>query len=229
MKASWYRPADTVLFLPSTPGSELATRVRRVVEEECGRLNIRPRVVERAGTSLKQHLVRTDLSTGVPCPQGDCPICLTNPGQGGGLRHHRSGVLYTGTCLVCPAEHGPGFTAVYTGESGDSGYVRTKLHTSSIERRDQGNAFAKHLAEHHAEREGDFRAFKFEVARTFRKSLLRQIWEAVEIHGCNATIILNSKSEWEQPLVERVVMTREPPEGGGRAGGGGGGRRGGGA
>ena len=202
------------------------------MEQECGRLDIQPRVAERAGTSLKQHLVRTDLSTGVPCPQGDCPICLTNPGQGGGLRHHRSGALYTGSCLVCPAENGEGFTAVYTGESGDSGYVRTKMHTSSIERRDQGNAFAKHLAEHHPQREGDWRSFRFELARTFRKSLLRQIWEAVEIHGCDATIILNSRSEWHQPVVDRVVVTREPPEqqGGARGGarGGMGGRGGGG-
>ena len=60
--------------------------------------------------------------------------------------------------------------------------------------------------------------------------LLRQIWEAVEIHGCDATIILNSRSEWHQPVVDRVVVTREPPEqqagGRGGRGGGGGGRRG---
>ena len=79
---------------------------RKVVEEERKRLDIKIRVAERAGTSLRQDLVRTDLSAGFPCPQGDCPICLTNPGQGGGLRHHRSGVMYTGTCLVCPAQHG---------------------------------------------------------------------------------------------------------------------------
>ena len=70
------------------------------------------------------------------------------------------------------------------------------------------------------EREGDWRCFQFKVARTFRKSLLRQIWEAVEIHGSKATIILNSKAEWHQPVVDRVVVTREPPEqqGGGRRG-----------
>ena len=106
------------------------------------------------------------------------------------------------------------------------------MHTSSIERRDQGNAFDKHLAEHHPQREGDWRSFRFELARTFRKSLLRQIWEAVEIHGCDATIILNSRSEWHQPVVDRVVVTREPPEqqGGARGGarGGMGGRGGGG-
>ena len=78
------------------------------------------------------------------------------------------------------------------------------------------NAFAKHLAECHPGREGQFKAFKFRVARTFRRSLVRQIWEAVKIHGSKATILLNSKAEWEQPVVERVVVTRDLPEGQGR-------------
>ena len=80
----------------------------------------------------------------------------------------------------------------------------------------------------------EIKCFKFQVARTFQKSLLRQIWKVVEIQGCTAQFILNSKAEWEQTVVERVVVTREPPvqplvqqRGGGR-GGGRGGRGGGG-
>ena len=52
-RAAWFRPADTVLFLPVTPGSHLANTARSVVEEEGKRLGIKVRVVERAGTSLK--------------------------------------------------------------------------------------------------------------------------------------------------------------------------------
>ena len=101
-KAAWYRPADTVLFLPATPGSELTRRVRTVVQEEGRRLGISIRCVERAGVSLKQQLVRTDLSAGNPCPQDDCMLCITNPEEGGGLLHHRSGALYTSSCTICP-------------------------------------------------------------------------------------------------------------------------------
>ena len=53
-------------------------------------------------------------------------------------------------------------------------------------------------------------AFQFKVARTFRSSLMRQIWEAVKIHGSKATIVLNSKAEWMQPAIDRIVVTREP-------------------
>ena len=221
----------------STPNSELLLGVRKVLEEEGKQLGVTIKAVERAGVSVKQHLVRTDMSGGVPCPQGDCVLCITGSGEPGGLKHHRSGALYTGACSICPAEQGPGFTAVYTGESGDSGYARTKQHKESIERRNLDNAFAKHLHEHHPNRAGDFRAFQFKVARTFQRSLVRQIWEAVAIHGCRATFILNSRAEWEQPVVDRVVIQRELPElpevmpaggGGGRGRGRGGAARGGG-
>ena len=37
-KSSWFRPADTVLFIPATPNSELANRIRKVIEEEAARL-----------------------------------------------------------------------------------------------------------------------------------------------------------------------------------------------
>ena len=198
-----------MLFVPSTPNSLLATNMRKVLEEEGGRLGMKIRAVERAGVSVRQQLVRTDLSGGAPCPQGDCVLCITNPGDQGGLKHHRSGALYTGSCRLCPLENGPGFTAVYTGETGDSGYVRTSQHKASIEKRDQNNAFAKHLALQHPRSEGDF---IFKVLRTFRKSLVRQISEAVAIHGCMATVLLNSRSEWEQPMVDRVVVQRELPE-----------------
>ena len=184
----------------------MANKVRQVVQEESKRLDFKVRVVERSGTTMKQHLVRTDMGRSAPCAMNDCPICLTNPGEGGGAKHHRSGALYSGTCMICKAVHGEEFEALYWGESGDSGYVRTKSHLDSIEKRDINNAFAKHLAENHPERIGDKTAFRFRVARTFR----RQIFEAVRIHGCKANVVMNSKAEWMQPAIDRIVVTREP-------------------
>ncbi len=168
--------------------------------------------------------MRTDLAAGEPCRQGDCPACLSNPGKGGGPRHQRSGALYTGSCRLCP-EQGRG-TAVYTGESGFSGYERLCSHADDIRRKDQGNAFAKHLREEHPaeEGEGGLGAFNFDVTRTFTKPMEQQIAEAVAIHGCQADTVLNSRAEWEQPATERLVVTRELPEAGGAAPGGGGGR-----
>ena len=55
-------------------------------------------------------------------------------------------------------------------------------------------------------------AIRFEVIRTFAKPLDRQVAEAVAIQACKADKLLNSKSEWEQPAVERLIVTRDLPD-----------------
>ena len=57
------------------------------------------------------------------------------------------------------------------------------------------------------------------MLRTFEKPLERQVAEAVAIQSCKADMVLNSKAEWEQPAVERLIVTRELPEQMGRGGG----------
>ena len=210
-RVSWYRPADTVLFLPATPGGELAEQARKVLEEEAPRLGMSIRVVERAGISVKRQLAKTDLAAGEPCKQLDCLACISNPGEGGGLRHQRAGVLYRGTCKICAAQ---GRSTIYYGESGYNGYTRLGEHGADVRTGDLTNAFAKHLHEDHPEAAaGQVQdVISFEVIRTYEKPLERQVAEAVAIQRCQADQLLNSKSEWEQPAVERLIVTRELPE-----------------
>jgi hypothetical protein len=202
------------MSVPATPESKVAEQMRMVLREETGRLGVTVRVVQTGGVSLKQQLVRTDLAAGEPCLQGDCPACLSNPGQGGGLRHQRSGALYTGTCRLC-AQQGLG-TAVYTGESGFSGYERLCDHRKDIRKRDQGNTFAKQLREDHPNAEGEENSFNFDVVRTFRKPMERQIAEAVAIHGCQADTILKSGVRAARHQAARGDQGAARQEGGGR-------------
>ena len=99
--------------------------------------------------------------------------------------------------------------------------------TKIISRTGVKNAFTKHLALHHPDQEGDVQAFDFNLIQTFKHAAPRQTSESVHIHNSKADILLNSKVDFEQPTVERVVMTREPREeregrwGGGSGGAGG--------
>ena len=68
-------------------------------------------------------------------------------------------------------------------------------------RKDTGNAFAKHLAEEHPERQGDVAAFKFTVLKTYRKSLYRQVAEAAKIYGSQATIVLFQRQNGTSPAL----------------------------
>ena len=117
--------------------------------------------------------------------------------------------------------------AEYTGESGASGYHRCQGHEGDVEKRNQSNAFAKHLALFHPEAQGDITNFTIKVVSTFKKPLERQKTEAVLIAESRGDHLMNSRAEHRQPAIHRVVRTREgedltPPPAAGRRGGGGG-------
>ena len=102
--------------------------------------------------------------------------------------------------------------ARYWGESRDSGYCRTLQHMDAIKRKDKDNAFSKHLAIYHQEREGAVLSFRFMVEEVHSQPLSRLCSESVRIHKDTCEIPMNSKAEWHQPVVARVVVTRELEE-----------------
>ena len=198
---SWYRPADSVIFVPATPQAKLAKEIQKVVTEEASRIGMTVKVVESGGTSMRQHLVRLDL-TGCIYSE-DCVLCKSGAP---GASHTWNGVHYSGVCLLCENN---GIVAKYDGESGRNGYNRTKQHLVDISNKETKNAFAKHLHLHHPDNVGDTNAFRFKSEQTFKKCLERQVKEGMAIHYSNADIIMNSKSEYHQPATTRVVTTRE--------------------
>lgn len=209
-KMAWFRPADTVLRVPYTPDSELAREARVVVEEEAGRLGLKVKVVEGGGVPLKRQITTSDLGAGQPCPR-NCLFCITGDGKGG-LSHHRSGGLYAGECKLCHQRVEGSLDAKYWGESGFSGYCRILEHQEAVEHKREDNAFAKHLAIHHPNKVNDIMHFKFTLLETHKQPLMRQTSESCFIHNAKVDIQMNSKAEWHQPTVGRVVITRDLPE-----------------
>ena len=201
-KLAWYRPQDTVIFVPTTPNGELAMKLRKVVQEEGRRINVKGRVVETAGTSLRQKLVRTDLAANKPCRQQDCLLCITGGGNSS-TSYHRSGALYKGSYKICEKND---LRAEYHGETGYSAYTRTQEHAREIKKQDSNNAFAKHLATVHPENKGNPECYRFQVVNTYAKPLERQVAEAVTIYRSNADYAMNSKAEFMQPAMERVIV-----------------------
>ena len=195
-----------MIRVPCTPGAALASAVRIVVKEEGARLGLKVKVQEGSGLSLKRSVVSSDLAFGQPCRQGDCPLCLTGYGKGG-LHHHRSGAVYSSKCKFCGGD-----IASYWGESGDSAYCRTHQHLDAIGNKDENNAFAKDLTIYHPEHEGNKNAFEFKLEEIHNKPLTRLCSESNYIHRNTAQIQMNSKAEWHQPVVARVVVTRELEE-----------------
>ena len=151
--------------------------------------------------------MRADLKAGEPCGRPGCVLDRTSGGAGG--PHNVPCVVYVGTCRLCGAVEEE---AEYTGESARSGYHRCKSHGKDVEKKDDKNAFAKHLALFHPEQQGDITHFNIQVVSTFKSAFVRQKTEAVKINSSKADHILNSKAEHRQPALHRVVMVREQEE-----------------
>ena len=198
--STWYWPKDAVGFFPGTPGGELAKSILEIVTEETERLGLTAKIVETGGMSLRNWLVRSDL-TGCLIPS---PLCLYCESGAGGGSHTRGGVVYMGQCLACRDNN---IKATYHGQSGFSAAKRGEEHKSGIDKADLSNSFAKHLHVHHPERERDSSTFEFKVVRNFKKPLNRQVFEGVRINQLDT--LMNSKSEFHQPAATRVTTVRE--------------------
>ena len=83
-KESWYRPHhDVVGFVPPSPGGELLAGLQKIATEEGKKINMKIKLVEQSGTSVKALLTRPDLSG---CLNPGCDIAED------GASHSRRGV-----------------------------------------------------------------------------------------------------------------------------------------
>ena len=64
-----------------------------------------------------------------------------------------------------------------------------------------------HLSEHHPQYRGDPGAITFSVNRTGPRPLERQIREAVQIANTNPALVMNSRSEYIRPVIQRLTHT----------------------
>ena len=221
-RRSWYKPFDSVIFCPPTPGGELAMRMRRVTQEVAERHDIKVRVVERAGVSLRSQLAKEDSRVG--CRDRESCIVHRNGGKGD---CNVEGVVYRGVCITCrdegnasepnrngqvvgvPRPQRRSVESTYYGETSKSCYTRGKQHIECLNNpttaSGKANAFVKHRELYHRDEE-DSVSYRVDVVKRFRKPLERQVWEGVEIHASNAGIPMNSKLDHYQPAVGRMVM-----------------------
>ena len=224
-KINWYRKGGytSVLFVPWTPGSELANQYREIEAAGASNRDFRIKIVERCGTSIKSLLQKSD-PWASNCGREDCFPCKS--GNTGNC--HRTNINYRIDCVTC-AENGPSDVrnntnngslgnieegepiilgpqkATYWGESARNGFTRGKEHLSAIRNKNEDNAMWKHCVKHHR---GDRAEFKMKITSTFKDPLSRLIREGVNIVAGNEDILMNSKSEFKQGAVGRVRLTR---------------------
>ena len=119
----------------------------------------------------------------------------------------KGGIGYEAECCECKRQ---GKISLYHGETSRTLYTRATEHLA----RDSGEngeeskkALLKHTAAFHPGKEPNF---NIKVTGSFNDPLTRHINEGVRINNSrsNAGYLMNSKSEYRQGEVPRVVVTR---------------------
>ena len=188
-REAWYRGTSNVVgSVPPTPGGQLAAGLQRIVTEEGNKIGLNIRVTEQSGTQLSALLTTPDLSG---CLYPTCDI------EEQGASHSRRGANYSGTCTVCGK--------IYIGETGFGAHSRVSQHQADIRANAVTNSLAQHIAEEHPEHMRDPEIFSFSVNRTGPKPLERQVREAQQIVNTAPTNLINGRTEYIRPAIQRLA------------------------
>ena len=200
MKAvSWHKTekgtVSAPLIIDPTAGG-LTVALKLACNKYKEATGIEVKVLLRAGASVGSD-AKSEPLRGKACGRQDCLCCST--GHPGGCE--RNSVGYRITCQAC---QGAGSWAQYEGESGRNAYSRGLEHQQDLWNEKEDSSLWKHCQLQH---EGVKQTFYMEALRSFSSCLARQINEAVRISSSSATIIMNSKSEFHQAPIVRVMVS----------------------
>ena len=161
-KKWWGVKHDSVMFVQATPGETLKKRIQAV----CDQSELKVKVIEKGGRSMKQILQRSDVAMGGGCGRTDCVVCKSDDR---GLCS-KEGVGYMVWCPTCEEDGQP---ARMHGETGRCARVRIAEHFDAM---DQGRS--SNLREHCDDvHDGERVEFACKVTRVFMDPLTRQLDE----------------------------------------------------
>ena len=171
------------------------------------------KIIETAGNTLENVLVRADPFNGNKCLDSKC---IPNNNVKNTIGCRRNNVGYELRCKLC---HWDGSSdhqqdpATYFGETGENMHTRMKSHESKFRSKQlhirKGSAFYIHMVNEHPEQTlenkpiDDF--FEVNILKAYQKVLTRLVDEGTNLNSHNGPI-LNSKTEWHQPKLIRTTI-----------------------
>ena len=125
---------------------------------------------------------------------------MCSSGERGNCEKNSSG--YRIICKRCQEDNRK---AIYEGETGKNSYSRGLEHQDGLRLEHEDNPLWKHCTlEHDREKV----QFQMKALRSFKSCLMRQVNEPVRISSSRADMLLNSKNEFHQAPLTRLVAFR---------------------
>ena len=190
-KHEWYmkdNKSETVLIIDATPGECL----KKAVEKIARKRDIKVKVVERRGRTVKDRLQKSNPFPLRKCGKNDCVLCIENMG----VDCRKRGVVYE---VFCKEE---GCDKKYIGQTGRTLYERMKGHVNQNGRKkangeEEGlgmGALQKHKSEDHG---GHAYAYGVRVLdNAYGRPSRRMISEGVRIGSLREDNCFNRKQGW---------------------------------
>ena len=142
------------------------------------------------------------------CIQKTCPLCTESEFVNVNSKDihipcNTNNVGYRWRCITCREKK---ITKVYEGETERSARIRGAEHLKDLEKKRETGVLYKHKLSDH---QNENIKFQMEITQKFRDALTRQANEAVRIFSRPSHEILNSKSEFNHPPLNRVVVQKK--------------------
>ena len=208
----------SVLFVEYTKWGKLAKSLRELMSRLEKILGYKIKIVEKAGTQIRDFFPLTNLWGGIHCGR-DCPPCSQMSEDQ--IECTKRNLVYESICATCnPTARNRGpvktnedliYPSIYVGETCRSLRERAKEHWEDLKSRNEDSHMLKHQVEVHG---GDEKAdFIFKVVKYHQTALSRQVGEATRIRRrCGDGRILNSRGEFNRCKISRLTLNMEEYE-----------------
>ena len=201
-KKKWYKKDggpryNTVLFVETTPGGELAKKLKEREAELNKHNDWRIKIVEKCGRKMENILQNNNPFPEELC-QEKCFPCMSSNGKKSNCKKNNIG--YKIPCITCKKR---GVTKVYEGESSRHAKVRGEEHLRGFKNKKEGNPLYKHKLIDHPEEDVEF---NMQVLKKFKDPLTRLANEGVRIKERKPEELLNSKIEFHQAAIVRLQV-----------------------
>ena len=190
-KQSWFEKGgyEQVLFVDATPKSQLAKICTSIFKQT----GLPIKVVERAGVSMKDILVKSNPFGKIPC-DSSCSTCKIS----NGINCKKRDTVYRIECGRCGS--------AYIGETSRSIGERFDEHLYKYDSKSSTSVFYEHVKENH---NGEDQTLNIKILSAHSgDAILRQASEAVHVHESKPK--LNRKEEFGNSNVPRRRRDSSP-------------------
>ena len=188
-KREWFRADgkyESVMFVQPTPGSVLKAEVQKIAR----RNKLKIKVVEKAGSTVKKVLQRSDPYERHCCGRAGCPMCES--GRYGECRNR--GYVYQWMCKADGRK--------YRGQTVRSVFERTKEEVRDWRNKEDFSPLWKHSLLYHSGE--DFEVDLRLKSKDYGKPSRRLITEAVLIDNLVDAQTMNSRREWTYTNLDKI-------------------------